>query len=441
MWNTKFKKLRFESLEDRQLLSVGPLLNLSYFLSETENAAIVNSSYSSDSSVESADHFSSLLAGFQTGQTAELPGEPVLLLPPRQHGIIRPVQFVNTVENSAPVQFTTSSSNSGGADSSLNVSISQTGNASIFESHQCLDGNDCSCTLDEKYPLIRVNAEGAACSSSNGVVKIALSGTAVYGSDYSFVDNDSFIPFTVSNTGDFIEISLSGGYDSNSGGSDILAEFYVIPLNNGNPNDGDRTVQFTLEETETECSGGVFLPLYTIGNATAEVEIKDDDDWTITGSGGDSIWERAPYDDLPFGEFEITRSGGPDRTYGITTEFVLSGSATPMSDYHLSWFNANDYETVISIYQDNDDVWKGSVYFPANTTDDTITIYVIPNNDAIPENNETVTITVTNAYANPLYPFNASGSGTFTIKDDDKWKISVETTDDTATERISDVTQ
>jgi hypothetical protein len=52
-----------------------------------------------------------------------------------------------------------------------------------------------------------------------------------------------------------------------------------------------------------------------------------------------------------------------------------------------------------------------------------MTIDIIPNNDALPENDETVTLTVTNAYANLLYPFTASGSGTVTIKDDDKWKI------------------
>ncbi|MDR2439082.1 MAG: hypothetical protein LBE12_06910, partial [Planctomycetaceae bacterium] len=54
-----------------------------------------------------------------------------------------------------------------------------------------------------------------------------------------------------------------------------------------------------------------------------------------------------------------------------------------------------------------------------------ITIYVIPNNDALPENNETVTITITNAYANSLYPFNADGSGTFTIQDDDNWTVTI----------------
>jgi hypothetical protein len=81
------------------------------------------------------------------------------------------------------------------------------------------------------------------------------------------------------------------------------------------------------------------------------------------------------------------------------------------------------------------------IYFSSDTTDDTITIYVIPNSDALPENNETVTITIVNAYANSAYPFSASGSGTVTIKDDDKWKVSVATTDGTVTERLSDVAQ
>jgi hypothetical protein len=77
----------------------------------------------------------------------------------------------------------------------------------------------------------------------------------------------------------------------------------------------------------------------------------------------------------------------------------------------------------------NDNREQRHVYFSANSTDDEITIYVIPNNDAIPENDETVTITIVNAYANSDDPFSASGSGTVTIKDDDNWTISSNVTD------------
>jgi hypothetical protein len=249
-------------------------------------------------------------------------------------------------------------------------------------------------------------------------VEFALTGTATPGVDYSVSG------LTYNDENDRYEGEITIPYY-------VTSTTYTIGILNDAITESSETVIFTLISVSAN---------YEIDSGSVTVTINDDDDWTVTGSGDDSIWERAPVDDLPFGEFEITRSGGPDRTYGITTEFVLSGNATPGVDYHLSWFNANDYETVISVNQDNG-VWKGSVYFPANTTDDTITIYVIPNNDALPESNETVTITVTTAYANSSYPFTADGSGTVTIKDDDKWKISVATSDGTATERISDVAQ
>jgi len=257
---------------------------------------------------------------------------------------------------------------------------------------------------------------------SEVTVTYRFSGTATLGSDYTATNIIYY---------NSIENYYQGTYTL--GSYETSGDIYINIMNDS-IKESEETIVFSLVSVQE-----IYCMEYT-ANGSVTFTIQDDDDWTITGSGGDSIWERAPYDNLPFGEFIVTRSGGPDRTYGITAEFELSGSATPGSDYGLSWSYGDDPETALSIYQDNG-VWKGSVYFPANITDDEITIYIIPNNNTKPEYDETITITIVNAYTNPLHPFNASGSGTVTIQDDDKWTISVETTDGTATERMSDVIQ
>ncbi|MDR1269938.1 MAG: hypothetical protein LBK82_10465, partial [Planctomycetaceae bacterium] len=389
------RRIGFESLENRELLSVSPLLYSLYSLryNTPDYFDTTSNNESNNESKETVIEYSD--TELMNNSDDNLYGEFF--------------EETNVTANLTDTEWHNIATTSTEADEECEFGGTVSASSETSEADERLGGVAVDISRTDDNPF----------HADSVTVKFSLTGTATPGVDYSVSG------LTYNNENDWYEGEIIIPYY-------VTSTTYTIGILNDAITESSETVIFTLIS--------VYNSDYDIDSGNVTVTIIDDDDWEITGSGGDSIWERAPYDDLPFGEFTVTRSGGPDRTYGITTEFVLSGSATPGVDYHLSWTNANDWETVIPVSQDNG-VWKGSVYFPANSTDDEIIIYVIPNNDALPEDNETVTLTVTNAYANSQYPFNASGSGTFTIKDDDKWKVSVETTDDTATERLSDVVQ
>ncbi|MDR2438952.1 MAG: hypothetical protein LBE12_06245, partial [Planctomycetaceae bacterium] len=159
-----------------------------------------------------------------------------------------------------------------------------------------------------------------------------------------------------------------------------------------------------------------------MGTITATVEITNLGETTATGLGTQGI-------------VHIERSNDDDCGIysNVTVTYRLSGTATPGSDYSAA--------SSLSYYEDEDGnyYYEGTFGISANTATYDFPIYVL--NDGIVESSETIIFTLVSAEVEYCAEYTVTGSASFTIKDDDKWKVSVVTTDGTATERLSDVAQ
>jgi hypothetical protein len=198
----------------------------------------------------------------------------------------------------------------------------------------------------------------------------------------------------------------------------------LYPYNDALP-ENDETAILTLiypdiDDAGCGCGCGTgCLPLEydynIIAPSSATVTIKDDDQWKVSSTVTDHIaLEPCPWISGAerHGIYRINRSAvagklATDRTYDISVEFELGGTATPgnngsTGDYHLTK-NPNGGVAGDMIYISNN---KGTVIIPAGS--DYVDVYVMPKGDSLFESDETVTLTVIKAYASPSNPNNSA---------------------------------
>jgi subtilisin family serine protease/subtilisin-like proprotein convertase family protein len=208
-------------------------------------------------------------------------------------------------------------------------------------------------------------------------VNYSLAGTATNGSDYNNLTGSVVIP--VGSTTATINITPI---------DDTLVE-------------GNETVVVNLSSDSA----------YTIGNAnSATVAIADNDNAaplsTVTIKATDATAAEVASGTANPGKFTVTRTG--DTSTALSVNYSMSGTAT----------NGSDYSNL-----------TGSVLIPVGST--TATIDVNVNNDTLLEADETVIATLT---ANSAYNLGTAKTGTVTILDDDKTRVSITATDASAAE-------
>ena len=141
---------------------------------------------------------------------------------------------------------------------------------------------------------------------------------------------------------------------------------------------------------------------YTIKGSTAQVTILDDDITTVTiFPTGDGAGEPSTA-----GRFTVKRDG--DLTPGLVVYYTVGGTATSGLDYTP---------------------FSGSVTIPAGAT--SANIALTPRADTLLEGDESVILTLTN---NAGYNVGTPGSATLFIRDQQKPYVTIEATDDTASE-------
>ncbi len=125
-----------------------------------------------------------------------------------------------------------------------------------------------------------------------------------------------------------------------SGGSYQPTFTVLITPRNDGFKENDETIEMALH-TYYVPSGGIDC---AADDRVLTFTITDDDDWTASvNSVTDKNQVPEPVGNLDMqAEFAITRSGGPDRHYGMTVNFELSGTADNMGkDYRLQAFTKN----------------------------------------------------------------------------------------------------
>jgi hypothetical protein len=208
----------------------------------------------------------------------------------------------------------------------------------------------------------------------------------------------------------------------------------VVPRNDALA-EGSHTVRLTAILLEGGCEGeslGVSNP-----SPLAAVTIADDDEWIVSVSNdllGDQTVERCE----GAVNFLVTRSGASDTHYPIVANTSLGGDADWGDDYSV-WVDDAELgvQVLVPPSAESSDL---SVTIAIGATTTTVTI--VPNNDAVKEPDESVTLTITSAVTGGLDSGCCSdwGSGgpydidefadtaSVTIQDDDGWDIKVERT-------------
>ncbi|MDR3459707.1 MAG: Calx-beta domain-containing protein [Verrucomicrobiae bacterium] len=193
-------------------------------------------------------------------------------------------------------------------------------------------------------------------------VNYAVSGTATPGTDYVTLPGVVLIP---------------------AGQSSTTVPLTVIDDKNVEPNE---TVTATITPNAA----------YTTGSpATATITILDDDFMTVTVAATANAAEPATA-----GQFTVKRDG--DLTAALIVNYNLSGTAS----------NGVDYAAL-----------SGTVTIPAGAA--AANIFVSPLNDALPDGDETVTISITNTVN---YDVGTPGSATLFIRDGQKPTVDISAT-------------
>ena len=161
--------------------------------------------------------------------------------------------------------------------------------------------------------------------------------------------------------------------------------------------EGDETATLTISANAA----------YTIGTASANVTISDNDLPTITVSATDASAAEAGSDT---GTFTLTRSG--PTTAALSVTYAMSGTAT----------DGSDYPTLGT-----------SVTFAVGASSASVTL--TPTDDALFEGDETATLTI---QSNAAYSLGSPSAATITISDDDLPTVTVVATDAAAAEAGAD---
>jgi hypothetical protein len=331
LFSTNRKILRFEPLEERQLLSVTPLVTAepkALFVGTVcpENDFILQTdpllvqTLEQDSTTEIAD----------SSDISESNEEDHVQLPviPRVYGPITFAEYLltqhRTTNNPLPSLMMQSSSCCGDENTPSVI----TGTTLI--EHRGLYACDCSCY--EEYYSISLGAYNSYCYDPQIALRIRFSGDAVYGEDFDMeLENPSYYSPLYEE-----DSSLTGNNKSflYLGAADTLRVFAV---NNDGIPENDEEFTVILEEVEKSTCDPDWSHHADIGTHTLTIE--DDDHWKIDLSGeedaenGIILYEEGTTSTI----YTLTRvDDGTNRfgdlTYAIDVTLGLSGTASD-SDY------------------------------------------------------------------------------------------------------------
>ncbi|MBQ3333803.1 MAG: hypothetical protein IJG83_10325, partial [Thermoguttaceae bacterium] len=151
-------------------------------------------------------------------------------------------------------------------------------------------------------------------------------------------------------------------------------------------------------------------PSYTIGTAQSEIQIIDNDQWTVNVQAETALSAESTNPQAM--TMRISRSGETDLTKPLTVYFRLGGTALYSTDYTLSggsYFTSNNY---------------GSVTIAAGQSSAVLSI--TPVNDALRESSETVILSLIDSpIGAPTYSLGADTVASGTIADNDQWVVNV----------------
>ena len=213
---------------------------------------------------------------------------------------------------------------------------------------------------------------------------VGYAGLNSYG--YYFTDSGSYTHFVHDRDGDRIYAEC------------MMIE--ITPINDAIPKED---YDFTLEIYNKYYYYSQTPPT-PCGSASGTIT-GDDDDWTVSASiNGDDDEALEPCTWIPgnqrTGAFEITREGGTDRNYEITVEFTLGGTATASAaganprDYHITKNPNGGDSNAMAKYDSSKGVWWTTM--AAN--EEPLILYVMTDGDHIFEADETVTLTLVDAW-------------------------------------------
>ena len=226
-------------------------------------------------------------------------------------------------------------------------------------------------------------------------VNFAMSGTATRGSDYNLVVDGTTLP-TGTNS-----LTFSAGQSS-----PIVVTLAVLD---------DTTVEQTENAVLTVQSGTGYI----VGSGyRATVQIADDDAVSVSVAATDPNAGEPSTN----GQYTITRSGGGATGLNspLTVNFTMSGSGTRGTDYYIEKADT----TVVT---------GNSVVLSAGQTSMLLTLAVI--DDTVSEPTETATLTVQpNGSA---YNVGAPASADITLTDDDPILVTVSAPDSSASETVT----
>jgi hypothetical protein len=232
--------------------------------------------------------------------------------------------------------------------------------------------------------------------ASDLTVTYRLSGTATLATDYS--------------------VASSLVYHENNGDSyyegtfvipaNITTYNYIISVLNDSLVESSETITFTLVSAENDC-----CTEYTV-TSSAAFTIQDDDDWTVTISGGGDLEEELnDYDELSYQTITVTRSGGQDESYAIYVTLDTTDTAVFGSDYQLYLVESStDQRTLLS---------SNVVTIPAGETSVELEIEVI-DDESVERLYESYSIAIASATSYEGAQYQTSGSVSGTIEDNDK---------------------
>ena len=196
----------------------------------------------------------------------------------------------------------------------------------------------------------------------------------------------------------------------------------ITPINDARC-EGNHSVSLVLDHLDgiSACCDETF----TISNPDppATITIFDDDQWTIDLTGDGELEEADTDEPLVL---DIARTGGMDIRYAIAVDFSLGGKAVRGTDYVLECGG----EVITS----------NSVTIPANETH--VNLLVRPVNDWVPEENKSLTVSLTSATSSGILDDTGAccmqfwgpggsfavddDSASVTIWDDDWWSVKFE---------------
>ncbi|MCY2995652.1 MAG: Ig-like domain-containing protein [Planctomycetota bacterium] len=280
-----------------------------------------------------------------------------------------------------------------------------------------------------------------AASEQDLAVRFQLGGTATY--DYNTPSSGDYVISS--------NVSLSGYYDYTNSvyatqGTVIVpagqtsVDVILTPVNDDQLEPSETAVLTLLDGCGCcGCGGGD----YTAGSpSSSSITIADNDQWSVSVQATDAgASERGTSETPDPGQFCFTRSGETDLSHPLVVTFRLGGTATdsysnPSSaDYSLSSNVSLSLGLDYTNYPYYSYFTQGTVTIPAGQT--SVTVDLTPVDDEQVEASETADLTVVNGSG---YAVGSFSSAEVTIADNDRWVVSVQAIDASASERGSSET-